>query len=79
MGILTTSLIAIHVSATLLLIFLILNNNRKGGGLSDLFGGGAGSGAMAGATIVEKNLDRLTIAASTVFIFTTIILSIQLK
>ena len=79
MGILTTSLIAIHVSATLLLIFVILLHSGKGGGLSDLFGGGAGSGAMAGATIVEKNLDRLTIAASTVFIFTTIILSIQLK
>ena len=55
MGILTTSLIAIHVSATLLLIFLILLHSGKGGGLSDLFGGGAGSGAMAGATIVEKN------------------------
>lgn len=79
MGTLTIALVAIHVIATLSMIFLILLHSGKGGGLSDLFGGGAGSGAMAGATIVEKNLDRLTIAAATVFVFTTIILSIRLK
>lgn len=79
MGILTISLIAVHVIASLTMIFLILLHSGKGGGLSDLFGGGAGSGAMAGATIVEKNLDRLTIIAATVFVFTTVLLSIRLK
>jgi protein translocase SecG subunit len=42
-----------------------------------MFGGSAG-GAMAGATVVEKNLDRLTVMASIVFAFTTILLSIRL-
>jgi preprotein translocase subunit SecG len=79
MGILLISLITVHVIATLSLIFLILLHSGKGGGLSDLFGGGAAGGSMAGSTIVEKNLDRITIAAATVFIFTTIILSIKLK
>lgn len=79
MSILEISLIVVHVIASLTMIFLILLHSGKGGGLSDLFGGGAGSGAMAGSTIVEKNLDRLTIAAATVFVFTTILLSIKLK
>lgn len=79
MTILDISLIAVHVIASLTMIFLILLHSGKGGGLSDLFGGGAGSGAMAGATIVEKNLDRLTIIAATVFVFTTVLLSIRLS
>ena len=78
MGILTTSILVVHVIATLTMIFLILLQSGKGGGMSELFGGGAGSGAMAGSTIVEKNLDRLTIAVATVFVFTTIMLSIRL-
>ena len=36
--------------------------------------GGAGGGAMAGSTVVEKNLDRLTVVVALVFTFTSILL-----
>jgi preprotein translocase subunit SecG len=61
----------IDVGAALLLIFLVLLHSGKGGGLSDMFGGGLGS-AAAGSTVVEKNLDRITVVVALVFTFTTI-------
>jgi len=66
-------LIAIQVSITLGLIFLVLLHSGKGGGLSDMFGGGLGQTA-AGSTVVEKNLDRITVAAALVFAFNTVAL-----
>ncbi len=60
----------VHVIATLSLIFLVLLHSGKGGGLSDMFGGGM-SGAAAGSTVVEKNLDRITVVVALVFSFTT--------
>lgn len=47
------------VASSLLLILLVLLHRAKGGGLSSLFGGGVQS-SLAGSTVVEKNLDRLT-------------------
>ena len=49
----------------------------RGGGLSDMFGGVAGS-SLAGSTVVEKNLDRLTVVVALVFTFTTVLLSMRL-
>ena len=49
----------------------------KGGKVLD-FGGNVG-GSMAGSTVVEKNLDRLTVVAALVFTFTTILLAIRLQ
>ena len=43
-------------------IFLVLIHSGRGGGLSDMFGGGLGASA-AGSTVMEKNLDRITIVA----------------
>jgi preprotein translocase subunit SecG len=43
-----------------------------------MFGGAAGGGSMAGSTVVEKNLDRITVATATVFGFTTILLALRL-
>jgi preprotein translocase subunit SecG len=40
--------------------------------------GGASGGSMAGSTIVEKNLDRLTVVVSLIFTFTTLLLSLRL-
>ena len=54
-------LIVIQVLASLTLIFLILLHSGRGGGLSDMFGGGQLGGSMAGSTVVERNLDRLTV------------------
>ena len=56
---------------SLLLIFLVLLHSGKGGGLSDMFGGSIGATA-AGSTVVERNLDRITVVAALVFAFTTI-------
>jgi preprotein translocase subunit SecG len=42
-----------------------------------MFGGGMGATA-AGSTVVEKNLDRLTVLASLVFLFTTMGLTLRL-
>lgn len=76
---LTTVLVVVHlIAASGLLVFVLLHAGR-GGGLSDLFGGGSMGGAMAGSTVVEKNLDRLTVVAAIVFTFTTIMLGIRLK
>ena len=70
-------LIAVQVTVSLILIVFILLHSGRGGGLSDMFGGVAG-GAGAGSTVVERNLDRLTVIASLVFMFTTILLSLRL-
>ena len=53
------------------LIFLVLLHSGKGGGLSDMFGGGAGA-AAAGSTVVEKNLDRITVVSAVVFGFSAV-------
>jgi preprotein translocase subunit SecG len=57
---------------------LILLHSGRGGGLSEMFGGGLGS-AAAGSTVVERNLDRITVLAAVVFSFTTVILAIRLQ
>jgi preprotein translocase subunit SecG len=55
------------------MIFLVLLHSGKGGGLSDFMGGGGGiASAAAGSTVMEKNLDRLTIVCAVVFAFSTI-------
>ena len=65
-------------SSALLLIFLILLHSGRGGGLSDMFGGGQLGGSMAGSTVVERNLDRLTVIACIIFMFTTVLLALRL-
>lgn len=61
----------LQILSALTLVFLVLLHSGKGGGLSDMFGGGLGAQA-AGSTVVERNLDRITIVAAIVFAFTTI-------
>lgn len=70
-------LIGFHLLASFVLILFILLHAGRGGGLSDMFGGAAG-GAMAGATVVEKNLDRMTVVVALIFTVTTIVLSMRL-
>lgn len=55
-------LIVLHVIFSMMLVLFILLHRGQGGGLSDMFGGGGG--ALGGSAIVEKNLDRLTVAAA---------------
>ena len=71
-------LISIQVLSALTLIFLILLHSGRGGGLSDMFGGGQLGGSMAGSTVVERNLDRLTVITGVIFMFTTVLLALRL-
>jgi preprotein translocase subunit SecG len=69
------SIVQAVISASL--IGLVLLHSGRGGGLSDMFGGGLGATA-AGSTVVEKNLDRITIILSLVFGFNSLILALLL-
>ncbi len=57
----------------LALIFLVLIHSGRGGGLSDMFGGGLGASASA-STVMEKNLDRITVVIALIFGFNTLVL-----
>lgn len=74
---LTWILLSIQVLSSLGLIFSILLHSGKGGGLSDMFGGSMGA-AAAGSTVVERNLDRLTVTLAVIFAFTTLSLGLRL-
>ena len=77
MSALTAIIAVVHVLVSLVLIVLVLLHSGKGGGLSDMFGGGLGATA-AGSTVVEKNLDRLTVFAAIIFGMSTFGLSLTL-
>jgi len=63
----------LQFALSLALIFLVLIHSGRGGGLSDMFGGGLGASASA-STVMEKNLDRITVVISLLFGFNTLIL-----
>lgn len=56
----------LQVATSLLIIVLVLLHKGKGSGLSDLFGGGMSS-SLGGSSVVERNLDRFTIAVGLVW------------
>jgi preprotein translocase subunit SecG len=62
--------------STLAVIFLVLLHSGRGGGLSDFMGGGGAASAAAGSTVMEKNLDRLTIVCALVFGLSTMLLGL---
>ena len=66
------------VITSLLMIVLVLLHKGKGGGLSDLFGGGVSS-SLGGSSVVERNLDRLTIGTGILWIASIIALGLLLK
>jgi len=74
---LTIGVIVVHVIVSVALIMFILLKSGRGGGLSDMFGGGAMS-QMSGGTVVEKNLDRLTVVTGVLFAITTVVLALRL-
>jgi preprotein translocase subunit SecG len=75
--VLTPAILIIHIGVSMTLIILILLHAGRGGGLSDMFGGGSLGGSMAGSTVVERNLDRITVITALVFAFTTILLGLR--
>jgi len=76
--VLTAIYVVIETLTALALIFLVLMHSGRGGGLSDMFGGAVGA-ATQGSTMVEKNLDRITVAIALIFAFTTLTLDLRLQ
>ncbi|MFM8523677.1 MAG: preprotein translocase subunit SecG [Actinomycetota bacterium] len=61
-----------------MMIVLVLLHKGKGSGLSDLFGGGLSS-SYGGSSVVEKNLDRITIVVGGLWFASVIALGLVLK
>jgi len=76
--VLTSVIVVVHVLVALLLVLLVLLHSGRGGGLSDMLGGGMGASA-AGSTVMERNLDRITVVIAVLFSFTTVILALRLQ
>ena len=54
------ALSVILIITSMVMVLLVLLHKGKGGGLSDLFGGGVSS-TLGSSSVVERNLDRITI------------------
>jgi preprotein translocase subunit SecG len=74
--IIATSIVLLITSA--LMVLLVLLHKGKGGGLSDLFGGGITS-SLGGSSVVERNLDRLTIGTGVIWFASIVVLGLLFK
>lgn len=63
----------LFVIVALVMCILVLLHSGEGGGLSDFMGGGA---AASGSSVMEKNLDRITVVFALLFAFLTILLGL---
>jgi preprotein translocase subunit SecG len=66
------------VITSLMLVVLVLLHRGKGGGLSSMFGGSLYS-SLSGSSVVERNLDRLTIIAGVVWAISIVGLGLLYK
>ncbi len=73
MDILKYMMLALFFLSSFSMIVFVLLHSGRGGGMSSLFGG-ASMGGAAGTQIVQKNLDRMTIASAATFVISTLIL-----
>jgi preprotein translocase subunit SecG len=71
---LNTLLSIVQVIICVVLIFLVLMHSGKDAGLSGAFGVGSGQGSLGGGSLVERNLNRWTVAFAIAFVVNTIIL-----
>ncbi|TMK15952.1 MAG: preprotein translocase subunit SecG [Actinobacteria bacterium] len=69
--------LVLQISSAVLLILFILLHAGRGGGLSEMFGGGMTS--AGGSTVVEMNLDRITVVTALVFTASTIVLHFRIR
>ena len=72
----TTIMSILCVGLSVALIFLVLMHSGKDAGLSGAFGVGSGSGALGGGSLVERNLNRWTVALAIVW-FVVIVLLVK--
>ena len=68
----------ILIITSLLMVLLVLLHKGKGGGLSDLFGGGMTS-SLGSSSVVERNLDRITIFTGILWFVCIVVLGLLLK
>ncbi|WP_018686109.1 preprotein translocase subunit SecG [Actinokineospora enzanensis] len=66
------------IVTSLLLILLVLLHRGRGGGLSSLFGGGMQS-SLSGSSVVEKNLDRVTLFVGAIWLICVVGLGLMAK
>jgi preprotein translocase subunit SecG len=69
-----TILSFLQVVISVVLIFLVLMHSGKDAGLSGAFGVGTGAGPFGGGSLVERNLNRWTVAFGLAFVINTIVL-----
>jgi preprotein translocase subunit SecG len=63
-----------QVIISIVLIFLVLLHSGKDTGLSGAFGIGQSGSSFGGGSLVERNLDRWTVAFAILFVLNTIVL-----
>ncbi|BBY53794.1 preprotein translocase subunit SecG [Mycobacterium koreense] len=68
----------ILVITSILVMLLVLLHRAKGGGLSTLFGGGVQS-SLSGSTVVEKNLDRVTLFVTGIWVVSIVGVGLLIK
>lgn len=66
------------IISSLALMALILLHKGKGGGLSSLFGGGMQS-TLSGSSVVEKNLDRITLFVALIWLISIFGVGLMIK
>ncbi len=64
----------VQIILSVAVILLILLHSGKDAGLSGAFGVGTGAGPLGGGSLVERNLDRWTIAFSLLWVLNVIVL-----
>ncbi len=74
----TIAISIVLIITSLLMIVLVLLHKGKGGGLSDLFGGGVTS-SLGSSSVVERNLDRITIFTGILWFLCIVALNLLLN
>ena len=75
---LTIAFSIVLIITSSLMVLLVLLHKGKGGGLSDLFGGGISS-SLGSSSVVERNLDRITIFTGILWFVCIVALGLLLK
>lgn len=66
------------VVTSVLLVTFILFQRGKGGGLSTLFGGGVQS-SLAGSTMADKNIQRITLFTAAIWVIAIVGVGLLVK
>ena len=64
----------LQIILSVVLMLLVLMHSGKDAGLSGAFGVGTGAGPLGGGSLVERNLDRWTIAIALLWVANVIVL-----